>query len=88
MKHARDDYNRIQDPAGLIPEEEPVFLIRAQDITAPDVLLFWASEQLKLPGCDMNLVELARKQAHAMRQWQNQHGMKIADGPSQSDHSG
>jgi hypothetical protein len=30
MKHARDDYNRIQDPAGLIPEDEPVFLLRAQ----------------------------------------------------------
>ena len=28
MKHARDDYNRIQDPAGKIPEDEPVFLLR------------------------------------------------------------
>lgn len=31
MKHAREDYNRIQDPANLIPENEPVFLFRAQD---------------------------------------------------------
>lgn len=31
MKHAREDYNRIQDPAGLIPEDEPVLLVRAQD---------------------------------------------------------
>ena len=31
MKHARDDYNRIQDPAGLIPADEPVFLLRGQD---------------------------------------------------------
>jgi len=31
MKHARKDYDRIQDPAGLIPDDEPVFLFRAQD---------------------------------------------------------
>jgi hypothetical protein len=31
MKHARSDYDRIQDPAGLIPENEPVLLFRAQD---------------------------------------------------------
>jgi HSP20 family protein len=26
MQHARDDYDRIQDPSGLIPDDEPVFL--------------------------------------------------------------
>ena len=31
MKHAREDYDRIQDPAGLIPDDEPVFLLRGQD---------------------------------------------------------
>lgn len=31
MKHARSDYDRIQDPQGLIPDGEPVFLLRAQD---------------------------------------------------------
>lgn len=31
MRHAREDYNRIQDPAGKIHEDEPVFLMRAQD---------------------------------------------------------
>lgn len=34
MIHARDDYNRIQDPAGKIPADEPVFLLRAQDALA------------------------------------------------------
>ena len=30
VKHARDDYNqRVQDAAGLIPEDEPVFLLPA-----------------------------------------------------------
>lgn len=26
MLHARDDYNRIQDPENKIPENEPVFI--------------------------------------------------------------
>lgn len=43
MKHARADYDRIQDPAGLIPEDEPVFLLRGQDIFAPQRLRDWAN---------------------------------------------
>lgn len=31
MLHAREDYNRIQDPENKIPEDEPVMLFRAQD---------------------------------------------------------
>lgn len=42
MKHARPDYNRIQDPAGLIPEDEPVFLLRGQDVLAPSLVKDWA----------------------------------------------
>lgn len=43
MKHARDDYNRIQDPAGLIPVEEPVFLLRGQDKYAAETLRYYAA---------------------------------------------
>lgn len=42
MKHAREDYDRIQDPDNKIPEDEPVFLLRAQDKTAPAVVAYWA----------------------------------------------
>ena len=41
MIHARKDYNRIQDPAGLIPENEPVILFRAQDKHFDRVLRFY-----------------------------------------------
>jgi len=41
MIHARADYNRIQDPAGLIPENEPVMLFRAQDKHFDRVLRFY-----------------------------------------------
>ena len=42
MIHAREDYNRIQDPEGLIPEDEPVFLIRAQDPNFPAAVKHYA----------------------------------------------
>ncbi len=39
MLHARKDYNeRIQDSDGIIPMEEPVFLLRAQDVLMLPVL--------------------------------------------------
>lgn len=41
MKHARADYDRIQDPAGLIPKDEPVMLFRAQDKHFDRVLRFY-----------------------------------------------
>lgn len=42
MIHARDDYNRIQDPDGKIPEDEPVFLLRAQDALACKAVEYYA----------------------------------------------
>ena len=49
MKHARPDYDRIQDPLavekGGIPENEPVFLLRAQDRIAARVVRIWAMLQ-------------------------------------------
>ena len=42
MRHAREDYNRIQDPEGLIPEDEPVFLIRGQDQVGAETVERWA----------------------------------------------
>ncbi|KKL64489.1 hypothetical protein LCGC14_2164550 [marine sediment metagenome] len=35
MLYARKDYNKqIQDSENIIPDDEPVFLLRAQDINA------------------------------------------------------
>lgn len=41
MIHARQDYQRIQDPQSKIPADEPVFLLRAQDKTAAAVVRYW-----------------------------------------------
>ncbi|MEQ1761584.1 MAG: hypothetical protein ABL984_00430 [Pyrinomonadaceae bacterium] len=84
MKHARKDYNRIQDPAGLIPEDEPVFLFRAQDRFAAKVLDHYASIlEAEVRSLDEafvdsevanNLAEVAaatREQARKFRHWPN-----------------
>jgi hypothetical protein len=68
MKHARADYNRIQDPAGKIPANEPVLLFRGQDLLAPAVLRFYA-DLLDKNGVDAELARVVRNQAIEMEQW-------------------
>lgn len=41
MIHARNDYQRLQDPEKKIPQDEPVFLLRAQDQTSAEVVRHW-----------------------------------------------
>jgi len=78
MKHAREDYNRIQDPDGLIPEDEPVFLIRGQDRAAPGTVEAWAM-LAELMGASPVIVKAARKQAWLMRDYQSSVKNKIPD---------
>ena len=80
MRHSRLDYNRIQDPAGLIPDTEPVFLIRGQDIVGPDAVLAWADLAEKA-GADRSIIDGARDQARRMRIYQRNRGAKTPDMP-------
>ena len=80
MKHARDDYAAIQDPRGLIPEDEPVFLLRAQDVCAPIIVMQWAFEAER-HGVSRLMIEAAKKQAKLMGKWQQQRMVKIPDLP-------
>ncbi len=80
MKHARQDYAAIQDPGGMIPEDEPVFLLRAQDVCAPFAVMEWAF-QAQRHGAHPGMVEAAKKQAGLMQSWQTHHKMKIPDMP-------
>lgn len=90
MRHARPDYNRIQDPAlqdpsllaeGTTPfgEDEPVFLLRARDRTAPAALRFWAGMQPPQSGS----ARVARAWAEEMERWQALNGCKTADLPGE-----
>lgn len=78
MIHAREDYNRIQDPAGKIPEDEPVFLIRAQDQVSASTVRAWA-ELNKVAGGDPLLTQMAYDHAETIESWQDSHGKKAAD---------
>ena len=80
MKHARPDYDRIQDPAKLIPELEPVFLLRAQDKASADTVRYWA-QRAESVGADPVMVAAARAQAGSMAAWAMLKGNKVPDLP-------
>lgn len=75
MRHAREDYNRIQDPEGLIPEDEPVFLIRGQDKVGAQVVEVWAMAA-RAVGASEEICTRARHHAQRMREW---HKHKVPD---------
>ena len=81
MKHARSDYDRIQDPDGKIPEDEPVFLIRGQDVAAPAALRDYAILAQAM-GADMALVQSVNDHAKRMEQWQDEVARKVPDIPA------
>ena len=91
MIHARKDHNRIQDPAvddpklissgsSPIGKDEPVFLIRAKDVSAPAAVEEWAKINLKNGG-DQAASAMAFTHAAKMRDWQRKNGCKPADVP-------
>jgi hypothetical protein len=69
MKFTRDDYNkRIIDKAGKIPDDEPVFLLRAQDVHAPSTLRFYA--KLLEENGNLDMADELRLHARQMVIWQ------------------
>lgn len=69
MIHAREDYNKIvQDNSGRIPEDEPVFLLRAQDKVAADVVRIWAILH-RSAGGHAALSSMANNHAERMDKW-------------------
>lgn len=67
MIHAREDYNRIQDPAGKIPDDEPVFLLRAQDELACIAVAFYADLCTRRQAPEV--AAKAWEHANKMREW-------------------
>ena len=80
MKHARPDYDRFQDPLGLIPADEPVFLLRGQDIAAHVAVRAWANAAQSL-GASPEIVRMAVEHAHKMQGWAS----KVPDVPADPD---
>lgn len=72
------DLVRTGAPHGTpIAEDEPVFLLRAQDATAPETLQFWASINGKASAIGV----AALLHAERMWDWQKARGRKQADAP-------
>lgn len=86
MKHARPDYQRLQDPWNVIPVDEPVFLIRGQDSSGPLLVRLWAMLN-QHSGANPDILEAANRQADEMVEWQREHGSKLADMPRMEHHS-
>ena len=80
MLHARKDYQHIQDPEHKIPEDEPVFLLRAQDKAAAATVGFWIAYQMQNGG-HADIITAARIQQQKMLTWPVK---KIADLPQPS----
>ena len=79
MKHLREDYDRIQDPAGKIGEDEPVFLLRAQDKAFPAMLQSYVAWQ-RAVGNEA-LASFIEAQLPAVHAWRHAHPCKQADVP-------
>lgn len=73
MRHARADYDRFQDPAGIVPEGEPVFLLRGKDLAAPEAVRAWAFAARGLGASD-DIVDLAYAWADEMERYQRETG--------------
>lgn len=69
MKHARPDYDRFQDPEGKIPEDEPVFILRAQDKHAAMAVAFYAGALEYDPDVDEEMVKVCKQWAMKMKAW-------------------
>lgn len=81
MKHARPDYDRIQDPLGLIPANMPVFLLIGKDEHAAPTVRFWA-DRVEAAGGDPEIVAMARRQADLMEKLPHH---KLPDLPNKRD---
>lgn len=75
MKHAHEKNDRIQDPEGKIGEDEPVFLLRANDIFMPKTLRFWANQVASFGN--QNLADDIYKFADEAETWQGENGCKM-----------
>jgi hypothetical protein len=80
MIHAREDYNqRIQDSAGIIPDDEPVFLLRAQDRLAREALVMYYESCLDDDDVDGLQSASVLKAIGMFDDWRSKHGAKTPD---------
>lgn len=62
-----------------LPPDEPVFILRAQDMTAPGIIEVWADNIDGINGKRTPKTVEARSFAKEMRHWQASHPSKLPD---------
>lgn len=78
MQFTRDDYTRrIIDVDNKIPDGEPVFLLRAQDVHAPATLRYYAN--LLEEAGNHEMANELRAHARQMIVWQKSVKVKVPD---------
>lgn len=73
-----ENYGHIRSP---IADTEPVFLLRAQDVHAPDTLRDYAQRLYDRGKGNADAAHEIRMHAEAMEAWQREHGSKTPDAP-------
>jgi hypothetical protein len=61
-----------------IADDEPMFLLRAQDMLAPEIVREWAY-RAQCEGSPIEKCDEARSCANAQEQWQIAHRRKVPD---------
>ncbi|MEE8598553.1 MAG: hypothetical protein V3S69_03430 [Dehalococcoidales bacterium] len=79
MKHAREDYNRFQDPLNKIPEDEPVMLFRAQDKYAVAALSGYVKAILEDPEATEEAAEVYEVVNNFIAEFKDWHTKKSPD---------
>lgn len=65
----------------IIPDDEPVFLIRGQDLAAIPAAEAWCEAAAAL-GADERIIDCVRRHIEVVREWQATHPTKVPDAPA------
>lgn len=71
-----------RDVSPIIPDDEPVFLIRGQDLAAIPAAEAWC-EAAQALGADSEILAAVRRHIELVREWQQTHA-KVPDAPEGS----
>jgi hypothetical protein len=82
MLHAREDYQRFQDPECKIGADEPVMLFRAQDKHFYAVLANYRDLLAADPDAKPDIRKAVLEHMRRALVWQREHGCKTPDLPA------
>ncbi len=66
----------------IIPDDEPVFVLRSRDVNGPDAVRFWA-DATERAGGDPVTTARVRRWADEMEWWGDANGTKVPDTPAE-----